>query len=195
LIEAKADRNRYKKSLLDYQTKKKEQEQRDDFAQKARIIIQEVASQTQKHIEIQISTLVSSCLAAIFPEPYEFQLRFVKRRNKTEADLVFIKNGKESDDILFVGGGGVADVAANIAFPLAIWSIKKTRNTMLLDEPSKFIHSPEYQERASQLIKEVSDKLKLQFIIISDQSSMTKNADKVFKVELVKGISHVKEIQ
>lgn len=192
LIDQQSKRNVYQEQFEEYQKMKIDQEQRYEYAQKARIIISEVAKKTQQLIEIQISTLVSSCLAAVFPSPYEFQLRFVQRRNKTEADLIFIKNGKETDDILFIGGGGVADVAANIAFPLAIWSIRKTRNVMLLDEPTKFIHSSEYQERASQLIKEVSEKMKLQFIIISDQNSIAKNADRIFNVKLLKGISQVK---
>jgi|SRR3972149_187926 len=191
LIEEMAKRKVYQSQAQEVFDKREEQNTRYENAQKARGVIQAVAEQTQQHIEIQISTVVSSALAAVFPEPYEFKLKFVQRRNKTEADLLFIKNGNECDDILAVGGGGVADVVANVAFPLAIWSIRKTRNTMLWDEPSKFLHNPEYQEKASLLIKEVSEKLNLQIIMISDQKNILKKADKIFFVEQTKGVSVV----
>jgi len=69
--------------------------------QKARSIVQLVAEETQKKIEVHISNLVTMALKAVYPEnPYDFKLRFVLRRNKTEADLVFVKGENETDDIL-----------------------------------------------------------------------------------------------
>ncbi len=192
LIEKKAERNILTNQLAQAKTSKETFSNRLDNTLKARQIVQDVAKATQQEIEFQISTLVSDALASVFPDPYKFELRFVQRRNKTEADLIFIKNGNECDDILAVGGGGVADIVANIAFPLAIWSIKKTRNVMLWDEPTKFLHNPDYQENASMMIKEVSKKLNIQIIMISDQKNIIKAADKVFNIELVKGISRIK---
>ena len=103
LIEEMAKRKVYQSQAQEVFDKREEQNTRYENAQKARGVIQAVAEQTQQHIEIQISTVVSSALAAVFPEPYEFKLKFVQRRNKTEADLLFIKNGNECDDILAVG--------------------------------------------------------------------------------------------
>jgi ABC-type cobalamin/Fe3+-siderophores transport system ATPase subunit len=148
---------------------------------KARSIVQIVAEQTQKKLEYHISNLVSMALASVFPEPYVFQLRFVQKRNKTEAELIFSKNGNETDDILNTGGGGVADIAS-IALRISLWSIKKTRPTLILDEATKFLHSPEYQEKASQMLKEVSEKLGLQIIMVSDQKNILEYADKVIPV-------------
>jgi ABC-type cobalamin/Fe3+-siderophores transport system ATPase subunit len=162
-----------------------------DLSLKARAIIQIVAESTQKSIEYHISNLVTMALSSVFPEPYEFQLRFTQRRNKTEADLIFIKQGKETDDILNTGGGGVADIAS-LALRMSLWSIKKTRPVFLLDEPTKFLHNPIYQEKCSEMIKEVSRKLNLQVIMISDQQSIIKSADKVINVENIKGVSKVK---
>ena len=158
--------------------------------QKARAIVQIVAEQTQKQIEFHISNLVSLALASVFPDPYEFKLSFVPRRNKTECDLLFIKRGKESDDILFTGGGGVADIAA-FALKIACWSIKKTRPFILLDEPLKYLHNPSYQEKASELFKRISDELKIQIILVSDQEAIVKAADKVFNVTNRQGQSKV----
>jgi len=160
--------------------------------QKARTIVQIVAEQTQKQIEYHISNLVSLALASVFPEPYEFKVSFIQRRNKTECDLLFIKNEKSTDDILFTGGGGVADIAS-FALKIALWSIKKTRPVMLVDEPTKYLHSLISQEKTSELFKMISDELKVQIILISDQEAMVKAADKIFDVVQTKGVSKVTE--
>ena len=146
---------------------------------KARIIIQTVAEDTQKQIEFHISNLVSMALAAVFPDPYTFILRFVSRRNKTEADLLFSKNGNEGGP-LTVSGGGPLDVAS-FALRMAVWSLKPTRNVMFLDEPGKYI-SRDLQHKFSEMIKVMSVKLGLQFIIISHIPEITEKADKVFQV-------------
>lgn len=159
-----------------------------DVALQARSVVQIVAESTQAQITYHISNLVSSALAAVFPDPYKFELRFVQRRNKTEADLIFIKDGNETDDLTATGGGGACDIAS-LALRIALWSIRKTRNTLLLDEPTKFLHSPLYQEKTSEMLKEISDKLKLQIIMISDQPQMIKAADKVINITNVKGVS------
>jgi ABC-type cobalamin/Fe3+-siderophores transport system ATPase subunit len=169
---------------------KKELSEKLDNLLKARSIVQIVAEQTQKKLEYHISNLVSMALASVFPEPYIFQLRFVQKRNKTEAELIFSKNGNETDDILNTGGGGVADIAS-IALRISLWSIKKTRPTLILDESLKFLHSPEYQEKASQMLKEVSSKLGLQIIMVSDQKNILEYADKVIKIVNYNGISKV----
>ena len=156
--------------------------------QKARAIVQVVAEETQKKIEYQISNLVSLALASVFPDPYEFCLRFVQKRNKTEADLIFIKNGNEGDPIN-VSGGGALDVAS-FALRAAIWSIKPSNNVMILDEPFHFL-SRDLQDKCSSMIKMISDKLKLQFIIVSHIPEITEAADRVFKITNSNGISEV----
>lgn len=162
-----------------------------DNALKARVIVQTVAENTQKRIEYHISSLVSTALAAVFPNPYTFDLKFVQRRNKTEADLVFSKKGNETSDILNNGGGGVADIAS-FALRIALWSLRKTAPMFILDEPDKFIHSPVYQEKASQMIKELSEKLEFQTIIVSDQSHIISAADRVIQTENINGESKVR---
>jgi len=161
-----------------------------DRTQKARALVQFVAQETQKKIEYQISGLATMALASVFPDPYEVQLRFVERRNATEADIIFIKDGNETDDILNAGGGGVADIAS-FALRVALWSIKKTRPTFLLDEPDKFLHNPEYQEKASAMMKEICKRLGVQIIMVSDQQNIIAAADRIIRIENTNGVSQV----
>ena len=63
---------------------------------------------------------------------------------------------------------------------------------IIMDEPMRFL-SEEYQENASEMIKEISNKLGIQFIIVTHNQTLTAYADKVFEVSIRKGISKVKE--
>lgn len=169
------------KNLLDYEN-----------CLKARTVVQTVAKETQGNIELHISNLVTMALATVFPDPYTFSLRFIERRNTTEADLIFSKNGNETDDLLNTGGGGVADIAS-FALRIALWSLKKTRATFILDEPDKFLHNPEYQEKASAMMHELCEKMGIQIILVSDQERIIAAADKVIRIANKNGISEVLE--
>jgi hypothetical protein len=192
LNQAKGKRSLLAAQLKDAEDSKTKLETVYEYSLKARLIAQEVASATQSQLEIHISNLVSLALKSVFPDPYLFTLKFVQRRNKTEADLIFSKKGNETDDILNSGGGGVADVAS-FALRIACWSLKKTRPCFLLDETAKYLHSPEYQEKFSEMLKELSTKLGIQIILVSDQDDIKKAADKVINVKNVKGISTISE--
>jgi hypothetical protein len=146
---------------------------------KARTVAQAVAEQTQEKIEYHISTIVSNALASVFPDPYKFILRFVSRRNKIEADLLFSKEENEVDPMDSSGGGAI-DVAS-FALRIALWSIKKTRACILFDEPFKFL-SRDLQAKASAMIKKLSEKLHLQFIIVSHIPEIIDSADKTFEI-------------
>ena len=157
---------------------------------KAREVVQIVAEETQKNLEFQVSTLVSSALASVFPEPYEFNLQFVQRRNKTEADLIFTKGKNTTDDLIETAGGGAVDVAS-FALRIALWSIKQTRPIMIIDEAFRFL-SLDLQEKASDMIKEISTRLGIQVIMVSHLPGMIRAADKVIEIEYKNGESHVK---
>jgi ABC-type sugar transport system ATPase subunit len=157
----------------------------------ARIIVQTVAEETQKKIEYQISNVVSLALVSVFPDPYECKLQFVKRRNKMEADILFLKNGNEGKPIE-IAGGGTLDVAS-FALKTAIWAIKPTNNVMILDEPFHFL-SRDLQSKCSQMIKMIQKETNIQFIIVSHIPEITESADRIFNVENINGISKVKQI-
>ena len=179
LTREKAERDLLAKQLSETKRELTNEENYLEDCQKARAVVQTVAEQTQRKIEYHISKLVTMALASVFPDPYEFALRFVPRRNKTEADLLFLKNKNEGDPI-DISGGGALDVAS-FALRVAIWSIKPTRNTLILDEPGKFI-SRDLQSKFSDMIKHLSNKLGIQFIIVSHVPEITESADMIFNV-------------
>lgn len=166
-------------------------ELREDI-EEAQIIIQTVAQEIQNQITDFISDMVTAALNAVFDNSYEFKLSFVLRRGKTEADLKFIRNGYELDP-LDDSGGGIINVGG-IALRVGLWSLaKNTRNVILCDEPVHFLHDSRAQERFSELFSSLSKELWLQIIMISgeENSEIIEGADRVFRLELVDGISQV----
>ena len=150
--------------------------------EKAREIIREVGLKTQQQLQYHISDITSLALETVFPDPYTLSVEFVERRNKTECDLFFVRDENKVDP-LEASGVGAIDVAA-FALRIASWSMEnpKTRNVIILDEPFKFL-SEDYQEAASNMLKEISKKLGIQFIIVTHEQVLTAYADKIFEVK------------
>jgi DNA repair exonuclease SbcCD ATPase subunit len=161
--------------------------------EEAREIIRTVGIATQNQISFHISDITSLALEAVFDDPYKLEVEFVQRRNKTECDLYFVRDGERIDP-LSASGGGAVDVAA-FALRIASWSMARprTRNVIILDEPLRFL-SADMQERASIMIKELSEKLGLQFIIVTHEPILANYADKVFEVSIKNGKSKVEVI-
>lgn len=157
--------------------------------EQALIFVQGVAQQTQEQLTWHIQDVVNTALDTCFPDEYEFKLLFEIKRNKTEAKLVFYKNGFEINP-MEASGGGVVDVAA-FALRIAAWSLGTTNNVICLDEPMKFL-SRDLQPRAGEILKEISTKLGIQFIMVSHVADIIQSADRVFEISLNKNESMVK---
>jgi len=161
--------------------------------EQAREVIREVGLKTQQQLQYHISDITSLALESVFAEPYALEVEFVQRRNKTECDLFFVRTGERIDP-LTASGGGAVDVAA-FALRIASWSMARprTRNTIILDEPFRFL-SADNQERASTMLKELSQRLGIQFIIVTHEQILASYADKIFEVSIKKGKSNAKEM-
>jgi len=161
--------------------------------EQAREIVRTVGLETQRQLQYNISDITSLALEAVFPDPYELKVEFVERRNKTECDLKFVRGDMEIDP-LTASGVGAIDVAA-FALRIASWSMARprTQNVIILDEPFRFL-SENYQDQASQMLKELSTKLGIQFIIVTHEMTLASYADRTFEVSIYKGISKVKQI-
>lgn len=150
-------------------------------AVKAQEITQQIAQATQQQAHAQIATVVGRCLDAVFgEEAYDFQIMFERKRGKTEARLVFLRDGDEIDP-LEGSGGGVIDVAA---FALRIAALIATRpparRLLILDEPVKML-SKEYSERFRELLEALSEEMGIQILLITHNEEIA--TGKVIMIE------------
>ena len=155
-----------------------------EHLEKAQAFIQEIARKTQEHLKYHIEDVVQLAIDAIFPDEYQFFLEFSTSYEKTEANLVFEKKGYPVN-ILKSAGGGLVDIAS-LGLRIACWSLSKNDNVLILDEPVARIQPAELQAVAWDIIKELSHRLKLQFIIVSNSTNNGEAihlvADKEFRV-------------
>jgi hypothetical protein len=137
--------------------------------EEAQSIVQQVAKSLQERAHTRINSIVSLCLNAVFDEPYEFKLRFDRKRGKTEARMMFVRNGIELDDPPNQVGGGVIDVAG-LALRLAclLLSYPPKRRLVVLDEPFRFLRGSEYRKRTRRMLQLLSQDKGFQFIVNSD---------------------------
>lgn len=178
------------------ESKVKAAAQAQDNATKARLILQQIAKETQEQLEYRISELVSLSLSAVFPNPYAMRLLYEMKYNKTEAQLVFEREGNVIDP-LSSGGYGPVDIAS-FALRCSLWSLrnKELDNVIILDEPFKNINDAtrKLHRNAAAMLKEVSEKIGVQFILTSQIPEIEEIADTVFDVKMEAGVSEVKQI-
>ena len=166
-----------------------------DNLEKAQALIQFIAQATQEQLRYHISELISLALASVFEEPYEFDVDFVQRRNQVECDLWFVRDGNRISPMTASGGGAV-NVAA-FALRVACHALKspKSRSVLILDEPFQNVKGEEANIKCIQMVKEVSKRLGLQVIMVSDERVAMKDieegADKVHTIKIKKGVSYV----
>lgn len=161
----------------------------------AREVVNNVHLATQISVSEFIEEVVGLALQTVFDESgdvYGFKVEYEIKRNKSEAKLYIMKNGRR---VTPDGGcgGGVLDVASfglrAVNFALAS---PPPEPVLLLDEPGRFMG--DYALNFGRMLKEVSDLLELQIIMISHDSSLIECADKSFRVTQSKGISKVEEV-
>lgn len=163
--------------------------------EEARNIIQLVAKKTQKKLEYHLAEIVSLALASVFSDPYIFEIEFMERRNKTEADLYFVRHGKRITPKTSSEGGAI-EIAA-FALRIALWSLYRpnTRPVLIIDEPLKWLKGLDYPEKGAAMIKELSDKIGVQIIMVSHITDQIASADNVIEVKRKGEISYVRKSQ
>lgn len=138
---------------------------------KAQKCLQELAEQIQVQAHERIASLVTRCLQAIFGNEFTFQIDFVQRRGKTEADL-HLYQGEVKLDPLESSAGGIVDVIA-FALRLAalILSQPSKRRLLVLDENFKHLSS-EYRPAVRDLLELLAEELGIQFILVSHSQEL-----------------------
>jgi len=158
-------------------------------------IVKRVGIATQQQLEYHLAEQVSLAMEAVFDDPYRLKVNFIEKRGQTEVEFLFVRRDMEISPLGSAGGGAI-DVAS-LALKIAYWSMrrdKKIRPLLLLDEPFSQLKGIDANRRALAIIQEISRRLGLQIIMISDErvsrEDIISNADRVFHIsQSKKGVS------
>jgi hypothetical protein len=159
---------------------------RQKALEEAQAFIQQIAQATQEQLKFNIVDTVNLCIATCFPN-ITFDIDFKIQNNRTVAKLVYFKNGYEIDP-LDGSGGGLVELTS-FGLRVALWGISHLDNVLILDEPLQKLQPKELQMEAFKIIKTLSEKLKLQFIIVANSigsENIVDISDRVFSVSLIK---------
>lgn len=159
---------------------------------KAKWILVEVSKKTQENLKKNIDKLVNLCLNEVFPDRnFNFKTEFQIKRNKMECEFLVEVDGHEyspKDDM----GGSILDIIS-FALRIILWSMEKprSRNVIIMDEPFRF--SGRLITNAVTMVKELSEKLGIQFIINTHSDELIDIADRSWQVLNLKGKSIVEQ--
>lgn len=161
------EQRRAKERVLAYKRDLRDARATLETAQEAQTIIQQVAQQVQQQAHAKIAHVVTTCLESVFPDPYEFRIRFDRKRGRTEAQLLLYRDGLLLEDPLDESSGGVLDVAA-FALRLACLVLSKPprRRLLVLDEPFKHL-SRENRPRVRGMLETLSKEMGVQIILVT----------------------------
>ena len=157
-------------------------EERLENIRQAQHITQTVAQAIQQHAHKKIARVVTACLQTVFTDmDYEFKLRFDRKRNRTEAKPILIKDGHEIEnpydktekDNRSSESGGVLDIAGFTCQVAAIILSKPPiRPLLVMDEPFKGL-SVEYRAGARQIIQTLAKDFGIQFLMVTYMEELT----------------------
>lgn len=133
-------------------------------------LIQEAAQLTLSNLSVRIGTIVTKALTQVLGSGYRFVLDFDIKYNKLAADMYLDKDGNRYD-ITRDNGDGVVDIVA-LALRIAVLCLdrRKLRRLLILDEPCGAV-SVNYQQTLGSMLKQLSDILDLQIIMVASHGS------------------------
>ena len=151
----------------------------------AREIMSVVGILSQTKTKEVIEQLVTDVLQGVFGPDYAFIIEDVVARNKPEMNFYVAKGGKKRDLHHEKGGSVAVLVAFALRVILCAIADRKIRPTIVLDEPLKD-SSKDKLDFLATMVKQVSDLLKMQFIIITHEEELIAAADAAFRVSQTK---------
>ena len=190
-----AERDLHKKALAKLEQQIESATARTADLESARDVCNAVLLLTQTKVKGLVEDVVTLALSTVFGDDYGFELEYQLKRGQSEAVPWILKGGERYSPREEVGGG-VLDITS-LAMRLALWSLTTPRPAPLfvLDEPAGNL-SRDLGEAFGRMLKEVSDKLGIQILIVTHNSDIIGLADKAYEVRQDdKGISRISEVR
>lgn len=167
---------------------------------KARWVIGEVARITQARFKDYVEPIITMALNAVYHEDnMKFIMEFAINRNQPECALIVQEGDREplspKEDEL---GGGVIDTLS-FALRVVLWSLEnpRTRAVFFLDEPMKNVGMGKdiLLQRAGEMMKNISNQLHFQLIIISHEAELSDIADRAWEFSKEDGKTVIRQIK
>jgi DNA repair exonuclease SbcCD ATPase subunit len=170
--------------LFNKEKTKKELAENVIYLEECRLITQLISESNQQKLTTRINDVVTTAIQEVFGEEFEFKLEIAPKNNSIIASPTFYKNGQKENPKASEGGGmlSVASLALRVVF---MTLLKNPAKIMILDEPYAGLGSEGGGlARGCQLISTISEKLGVQFVIITHGEAIKTISDRVFYVSM-----------
>ena len=162
--------------------------------EKAQQVVEQASSQARKAAVQTLEQIITDALQAVFGPDYacRVDLKEPQGTGRVEAEIKVVSRvgdeevaGRPED----ARGGGVADVVA-VAARLAYAELCRTpMATIFLDEPTKFLASPDYRAAMADFLATYARQFDRQILIITQSDEIVYAADRAWRVEQKDGVS------
>ncbi len=180
-----------KKQIEDEKKHLEEVQEKQELYQETAIFLTSLLEKNQKSLEDVFSKIGSSSIHKIFGEDKNLLFLFDKAKKKNPS--VNIKVSQPFDetpgeelitDIMDAEGGAMVDIVS-LSLRLAMIELVNPKQTgpIFLDETFKYVAKNESIRSAGDFLRETSDKMNKQMIIITHSPEILPYADKLFILE------------
>ena len=133
-----------------------------------------------------LAAVVSDGLTSVMGEPTEVKLETSQYRDATAIDLRVLQGGIETD-VEEAKGGTLLQVLAFLLRVLLTVSVQpQLRHLLILDEPFGMVEKS-FRPAVAELLMELSNRLDLQVLMITQEDDYLACADRAYVVHLVDG--------
>ena len=126
------------------------------------------------------TNLVTEALTSIFEKEIKFEIKLYSYRNEPAVDITVTEEDLEVDPQKSCGGG-VNDIISLVLKIIFIY-LKNSNRILILDESLKFL-SRNYSEQASSFIRDISQRMNLQIILVSHKPELEVGCDNLITIE------------
>lgn len=152
-----------------------------DECAKVLAVLRGLEAAWRERIEGGIASIISHGLSVVFGEPIEVVLETTTFRDTTSMEILIRQNGALSS-VLDAKGGSLVQVLGFLwRLFLTVTAQPPLARVLVLDEPFAMV-SEEYRPALAELLRELSTRLGVQFLIITHEKELTDAADVAYEV-------------
>jgi hypothetical protein len=149
-----------------------------------------LGGETQESLLANLERFVSFGLQYVFGEGYKFVPSYDSSGKDVAVDF-YVQTGDVCGRVADAKGGGVAEVVSMLIQVFFMRVLQdEFQPVLILDTPMVNI-SKRYHGKVSALLRQLSDKLGMQIILITNTESFTEYADKAYEFTQVNGETKV----
>ena len=165
--------------LLDKENKEKI-EKESLVLKELKTFLLQISANYRESICSLFTSLVTEALTSIFEKDIKFEIRLYSYRNEPAVDIAVIEDGLEVDPQKSCGGG-INDIISLVLKVIFIY-LKNSNRVLILDESLKFL-SRNYLEQASSFLRDISERMNLQIILVSHKPELEVGCDNLITIE------------